>query len=337
MASAASNILNLLTGGSGKVKERKDFEQATVDPATGEIVGGRDRFTQSKIGSFLSRLSGDDTARSKNIEQNDLLQQMQLESMLRRSNQIQGQGEARNVAETFRSNNRQDDALALFEGRKDTALGVKTAEDVVNQNFINSEASLNANVGRDLATTQQVPLSLLDSLTPYLGEAAVRRLQAEASSSVLKNEGNRGAIPKERRRAGIESDTNASSNLVRQLTNQGLARNINRSVPTKGGNFPLSALIGASERGGAGILPTQTEGDIALRDAQTQAYLSRASGGVDPVDKINLERDKRNRDLFAKLEEGGEIVGDDGRRYRMNNGVIYEMTLNGWVSIEEGE
>jgi len=163
MASAASNILNLLTGGSGKVKEREDFEGATVDPATGEIVGGRDRFTQSKIGSFLARLSGDDTARSKNIEQNDLLQQMQLQSMLSRSNNTQsnqfadarqakrnkftaGQGvidtqNRKDAAENLASTNA-DAARELeqnrvgaaitdrFENRADTALAVETDKNV---------------------------------------------------------------------------------------------------------------------------------------------------------------------------------------------------------------
>tara|TARA_R110000824_G_scaffold11801_2_gene51858 strand:- start:25107 stop:26390 length:1284 start_codon:yes stop_codon:yes gene_type:complete len=127
MPSGASNILNLLTGGSGRIKEREDFEQATVDPATGEIVGGRDRFTQSKLGSFIARLGGGDTANKRNIKQNDLLQQMQMENMLRRSNNTQ-------------NNKAADDRQASMnqftagQGVIDTQNRKNTAENLANTN-----------------------------------------------------------------------------------------------------------------------------------------------------------------------------------------------------------
>ena len=347
MASAASNILNLLTGGSGKVKEREDFEGATVDPATGEIVGGRDRFTQSKIGSFLARLSGDDTARSKNIEQNDLLQQMQLQSMLQRSNNTQSNKaaddrQARQLQSdadqrVIDNQNRIDAATELDLDKVNAAsTATQVAKDVAAELVRTGEISKRNAFTMRLAELNNVPVELLDQIAPDQLAASIARLGKETSESNLASQTAIGATGNAAQ-ASFEAQNAARANdrLLTAMAEQGMGE-VRRVIPTKVGDSTAGAAA-MFNRLGSQVLNVNTQSDEALTDARIQSLLSRGTDGAGGIAGVNLLSDKRNREKFAELNEGGTLRTDDGKMFGLFGGILYEKTLNGWESIEEGE
>lgn len=149
MASAASNLLNLLTLGSGRIKDNEEFG---VEVTPDGIRSTGDRYKQSGLGSFISRLGGDKTAGDLNRELENALLQADIDRQIQA---MQAQAQAQSQQDLARLNNslmgqRELDAYTRNREatKEDQEFDKQAAEEAALRQFLLAEKAKESDLGR---------------------------------------------------------------------------------------------------------------------------------------------------------------------------------------------
>lgn len=149
MASAASNLLNLLTLGSGRIKDNEEFG---VEVTPDGIRSTGDRYKQSGLGRFISKLGGDKTAGDLNREFENALLQADIDRQIQA---MQAQSQAQSQQDLARLTNsltgqRELDAFTRNRGAEveDRDLAFERAREAAKLAFERSEQAKDAALDR---------------------------------------------------------------------------------------------------------------------------------------------------------------------------------------------
>lgn len=287
MASAFSNILNLLSLGSGRIKENDEFGLEVTEDG---IQTTGDRYTQSGLGRFINRVGGEKTADDMNRAFENALMKAEMDMKIQ---QMQSQAQAQFAQDLARLNNsligqRELDAFTRNRGatKEDKEFDKQAAEEADQRKFNLSEKAKESDLGR----LPFVTAATEEGLTfEEANDPDFRSLKLQTAKSGL----------------GLKNTKNMSDTRNRVI----LDSLGDRAVNIRGlGDFPL----GAAQALGVGALnlyenPEDQELRRQLLQAQIARHLASAVPEPTPLELINAYRRQKGPLNFTGKDNQGKV------------------------------
>lgn len=290
MASAFSNILSLLSLGSGGIKENEDFGLEVTEDG---IQTTGDRYKQSGLGRFISRVGGDKTADDMNRAFENALMKAEMDMKIQ---QMQNRSQAQSAQDLARLNNSLMGQRELEAFTRNRGATVED-RDLANQRAIEAEL-------RRFDLEQKGAEADLDRL-PFVQAAKEGLTREEATHPAYRY------LKQQVAKSGLDLENIKNLSGVRNQAD--LNREGKRLVNIRGlGTIPLSAAQGL----GAGALNLyENPADQELRRQLLQAQIARQQALAEPepslVDQMNaLQGLGSNRPISGRA--GGKTFRFDG-------------------------
>jgi len=261
MASAFSNILNLLSLGSGRIKENDEFGLEVTEDG---IQTTGDRYTQSGLGRFINRVGGKQTADDMNRAFENALMKAEMDMKIQ---QMQSQAQAQFAQDQARLNN-------SLIGQRELAAYTRNREATKEDQEFDKQAAEEADQ-RKFKLAQEAADAELDRL--YLKRAAEDGLSPEEAMNPAYR-----ALKLQQIRAELD---NATSKSMTDVYNRAaLNRQGKLGVNLKGlsGTTPLGAVMGMGA-GALNLFQDPDERDARLRLIEAQIGRQQALSQPDPT------------------------------------------------------